>query len=287
MSKVFFKDIKNIEEGVFSCLNSIDPKINSKEVLIKPNLTIGGPPGSAVATNVHVLSALIKWLKGKNKEVIIAEGSGGQDTFDAFKKSGYDRLNVKLIDLNKDKMVKVKVNNPLEWETIEVAKTYYDAEYIINIPVAKCHSLAGVTFSIKNLMGVLKPDWQYGHWSKYRIHKEFNKGTMSKKAAKEIFERRLIDLLQVKKNNLVLIDGTYGMEEYEIHGKVIKTNFLICSEDIVTADILCSKIIGFDVNKIYYLKLAEKIFGKRKMEIAGDSLKYFNFKKNRAWQNLV
>ena len=284
---VSYKRIKqDIEKTIFKCLELLNLKIKPKKVLLKPNLTIGGKPGSGVATNVNTLKAIIRWLEEQGKTAYVAEGSGGESTKDAFKNSLYNKLGVGLIDLNEDKFVEVRIKNALEWKKIKIAKTFLDAKYVINIPVPKCHSLAGTTLGIKNLMGVMEPEPKTG-WNKYLIHKEYTLGLTEDRYAKRLFERRLIDLLRVKKINLTIIDGTYGMEKCEVGGNPVKTDFFMASEDIIAVDIFCSKLMGFDPKKIYYLELAQKLLGKREIKIVGDAPKKFNFEKPKSWLSMI
>lgn len=282
IAKVIFKNAEDIEKDVASCLDLLNPK-PKKSVLIKPNLVHGAPPGKSLSTNVYVINAVIKWLRKKGiDKITVAEGSGMMNTMGEFKKARYDLLNAPFVDLNHDSYIKAKVNDALEWPEIEVAKTFYNAEYVIDMPVAKCHNMAGVTLGIKNLMGVLKPiESEYG--TKAAIHPEWDDKSMPEKQAKELFERRLIDLLRVKPIDLTIIDGTYGLQLHESSHDVVKTNFIIASDDVIAADMLCAKVIGFEPNEVYHIKLAQQVLGDRRLIIAGDKPKFFNFKKSPTW----
>lgn len=299
-TKVIFKNAKNIERGIAGCLDLLNPKLK-KEILIKPNVVHGAPPGkyfngNIFSTNVYVIKAVVEWLKSKGvKKIIIGEGSGSMNTTKEFKRAKYDLLDdldVDFVDFNHDNYVKAKVPNALEWPIIEVAKTFYKAKYIINMPVAKCHNMTGVTLGIKNLMGALKPiGGECNGGSKSIIHPEWVNKSMPRKQAKELFERRLIDLLRVKPINLTLIDGTYGLEAasgnkisaIKIDKRAIKTDFLIASTDIISADIFCTKVMGFKPEEIYNLKKAQQVLGKRKINVMGDKPRFFNFGKPPQW----
>jgi len=281
IAKVVFKDIRNIEKDVADCLNLLNPKVR-EDVLIKPNLVQGAPPGKSISTNVYVINAVIKWLKryGIHK-IRIADGSGAINTAKEFEKARYDLLNIPFVDLNHDSYANVKISNALEWPSIEVAKTFYNASYVINMAVAKCHHITGATLGIKNLMGVLRPLGKDN--AKDHIHKEWTYSDMPRKNAKELFERRLIDLLRIRNIDLTIIDGTYSLELYESSHDVVKTNFIIASDDIIAADMLCAKIMGFEPDEVYHIKLAQQILGERRLIVAGDKPRFFNFKKSPLW----
>ena len=283
---VVFKKITNIEEDISKCLELLKIKIKPKKVLIKPNLLEGGKPGTAVCTNVNVLKALVNLLQGMDKEVIVADGSVVMDSKAEAKIAGYGKLEIPFKDLNADNYVVAEIKDALEWTDIEIAKTFYDAEYIINVPTAKCHHLAGVSIGIKNLMGVLRPIGNPRHGVKAHIHQEWDDKSLPEKEAKEKFERRLVDLLRAKKIDLTLVDGSYGLQEYESSDSPIKTDFLIASTDILSADIVCSKVMGFKPEDIYLFNVAQRILGERDIKVIGDELKYFDFKKSSTWLRL-
>ena len=288
-AKVAYKNIKNITKSIQSLLELLSPKIKPKTVLLKPNLVIGAPPGKGITTNVHVVKAVVEWLKQRGKRIIIAEGSAGMPTMQAFKESGYFSIkDVEFVDLNNDKYVDVKIKHPLAWRSIAVAKTFYKAKYIINLSVAKCHHLAGVSLGIKNLMGVLKPlGKMHEHGTKSHIHHEWSYSLMPKKKAKILFEKRLIDLLRVKPIDLTLIDGTYSLQQWETSPFPLRTMFALASTDIIAADIVCTQIMGIPPEKIYYLQLAQAVLGKRKIEIIGDKPKQFSIKPSEEWIELI
>mgnify|MGYP000371378084 CR=1 FL=1 len=288
-SVVAYKKVRNISESVYSLLNLLNPKIKPKTVLIKPNLVIGAPPGKGITTNVYVVKSVVEWLREKGKRIVIAEGSGGMPTMEAFKKSGYFAIkDVEFVDLNNDSYVKVKIKDALEWNEISVAKTFYKAKYVINMPVAKCHHITGVSLGIKNLMGVLQPlGKMHEHGTKSHIHHEWSYGLMPRKKAKELFERRLIDLLRVKKVDLTIIDGTYSLQQWETSPFPVRTMFALASTDIIAADIVCTQIMGISPEKIYHLQLAQAVLGKRKIEIIGDKPKQFSIKPSEEWIELI
>jgi uncharacterized protein (DUF362 family) len=93
-------------------------------------------------------------------DIIIGEGCGFSDTFRAYKVAGVDevakRWGVDLIDLNKDQLVMVTPTNPLSLNKVKISKTALNST-IVSVPKLKLHGSAGVTLSIKNMMGVMSP----------------------------------------------------------------------------------------------------------------------------------
>ncbi len=95
---------------------------------------------------------------------IIAEGSGGSPTVDCFDSLGYDKLakkfNIELVDLNGARMITKKNPDFLGHAEIQFPKIIENA-YLISIPTLKEHTMATVTLSLKNMIG-LYPARVYG-----------------------------------------------------------------------------------------------------------------------------
>jgi uncharacterized protein (DUF362 family) len=132
-----------------------------KPILIKPNYINAKHPSTGTTTDNRVIEGVVKFLSQNNmKEVIIGEGSGWADTLEAFRVAGVDavaeRWNVKMVDLNKDEFIEIILQNPLALKKVKIAKTALEST-IISVPKLKPHRLAGVTLSLKNMMGAVTP----------------------------------------------------------------------------------------------------------------------------------
>ncbi|MEM2314648.1 MAG: DUF362 domain-containing protein, partial [Candidatus Bathyarchaeia archaeon] len=110
---VIFKGSDPVEV-TFKALEAIREKLDflpdKKQILIKPNYITAHHPLTGVTTDGRVIEGIIRFLKehGRN-DIVVGEGSGLTDTFEAFKIAGLEKLgerwNVKLMDLNKDVFV--------------------------------------------------------------------------------------------------------------------------------------------------------------------------------------
>ena len=87
----------------------------SKKVVLKPNLIIDEPPPTT--TPCETIEALAKYHLENGCEVVIAEGSGWCETFQAYRKLGYtkvaEKYGIKLVDLNTDRFELVRNPNAL------------------------------------------------------------------------------------------------------------------------------------------------------------------------------
>jgi len=188
-------------------LNPSLPKKHSK-VIIKPNLVESMPKESGAVTRPEVVEGIIRFFDSKRYEIYIAEGAAVFDTMSCFRRAGYlyleGKYKVRILDLHQGRFMKVKGRF---WKEFEVSELFKDA-YIVSAPVLKQHPYQ-VTLSLKNMMGILKPDRTYP--VKEYMHKEDKR---------EIWAERLLDLISHFKPHLAVIDATSGMFGSHLSGSL-------------------------------------------------------------------
>lgn len=235
---------KDIIKRTKEALKKLDPKLPPKgsKILIKPNLVEPMPPDSGAITRPEVIEGIIQFLGDKNYKIIIGESSATWETEKAFRLAGYKDLKkkykIKLINFDKGKFIKIKTGKSI-WPSFEIAKTCRDVSYIISAAPLKEHAF-GVTLTIKNMMGVLKPKGPTPN-KKY-IHKE---GDI------KIWTKRMKILLNYIKPDLALIDGTTAMIGSHIHGRLKKKNITIVGQDALAVDMAGAKILNH--KRVFYL----------------------------------
>lgn len=172
------------------------------------------------------------------KEIIIGEGSGFADTFNAYRIAGVEALanrwNVKLVDLNKDDFVEISPLSPLA-NKVKIAKTALEST-IISVPKLKPHRQAGVSLSIKNMIGAVIP-----------------KGSMHLNLSRNIAE-----LASIIKPSIAVIDGIIAGEGHETSGNQVEMNLVIAGRDPVAVDAVGSAVMGIPPEDAKHLLLAEK-----------------------------
>ena len=147
---VFVKQFKSFSQSVPQILkeSGLAERIEGeKRIILKPNLTTACLP--PCTTPAELVREVIKFCQANSRaEIIIAEGSGGCDTREAFNKLGYINLaknyKVKLVDLNKVERVTLKNPKALVLPEVELPKIVFES-YFINLPVLKEHSVAVLT----------------------------------------------------------------------------------------------------------------------------------------------
>jgi len=241
---------ENPIETTVNALTMIEADVDSalaqsgkKPVLIKPNYINSKHPSTGITTDSRVIEGIVKFLtkRGKASDIIIGEGSGLSDTFQAFKVAGVDevarRWNVRLIDLNKDEFVKVRVPDPLNLKKVRVAKTAFDSA-IISVPKLKPHRAAVTTLSLKNMMGALA-----------------SKGSMHMGTS---LSANIADLASVLKPSVAVVDGVIAGEGHETSSNPVEMGIVIAGTDPVAVDAVGGAVMGISPAEVKHLLLAEK-----------------------------
>ena len=209
---------------------------------IKPNLVVSKPSSSGATTSPEIVEGLIEYLKSKGYEkIVIMESSWvGGSTAEAFKVCGYENLskkyNVPLIDLQKDKYNTYEVNGL----KINVCDYITKVDYLINIPVLKGHCQTNMTCALKNMKGCI-PDSEKRRFHTMGLHKPI------------AYLNKLI------KQSLIIVDGMNGDLNFEEGGNPVQMNRIIAGKDPVLIDTYAANLMGFSIEEVPYIAMAESI----------------------------
>jgi uncharacterized protein (DUF362 family) len=220
------------------------------KIFIKPNIVYwsSGPhPKWGVITTSRVMEDVVTILNEKRiADITIGEGFGSNEAAqDAFKKLGYNKLmerfGVKLINTNDRPHEKIDMGCDF---LVNFASDALKADYIINLPVLKTHSQAVVSLGMKNLKGFI------------------NIASRKKFHSADPIKTLHFNVAQLPNNIppcLTLIDGIYTLERGpSMDGKAHRTNALIASKDILSADIVGAKTLGIEPSDVPHLVQAAK-----------------------------
>jgi len=215
------------------------------KIVLKPNLIVAEPPPTT--TPYETVEALVKYYLEIGCEIIIAEGSGWSDTFDAYQGLGYSKLTekymVKLVDLNQDRFEVVKNPKALFLKEFEFPSTL-KGSYLVSVPVLKEHSITRVTLSLKNMLGATLAE-------KARVAK---KGRFHKK-----LDESIVDINSYLKPSLAVIDGRIAGIGGELGASPKELDIMVFSEDLVAADAVGASYLNYDPLSIAHLRLAQKM----------------------------
>jgi uncharacterized protein (DUF362 family) len=241
-----YKALKLIEDQVFS-------GIEGKQVLIKPNFV--QTHVQLAATPVGAIEGILEFLRPYyKKEILIGEATGfTEGTMAGYKNYGYEALipkyKVKLIDMNLGPCeYRYTLGADSEPIPIRICSPMLDPNlYIISAAVMKTHGYVSVTLSLKNvLMGA--PVYDYKVSDKQRMHM----GPHGE--PNDILHFNMFHMAQHIYPDLAVIDGFTGMEgDGPSRGTPVDSRIAIASVDPLAADILGTRLMGYDSKKIRYL----------------------------------
>ncbi len=221
-----------------------------KSVLLKPNIVDCHGEGHHIFTHPTVLAAAIELFGDLGARVSVAEASGlRRDTNTVLSDSGYkpvlEKYGVPFVDLNLDDVEKVSIpSNLTGLNNLYVPRTVLRSDHVVSLPKLKTHHWAGVTLSLKNMLGVL-PGIKYG-WPKNRLH------TIG-------LHEAIVDVGYTLRPHFAIIDGIYGIEgNGPLFGDNKFAGVLIMSDDCLAADAVACRIMGVDPGRVEYLKQAAR-----------------------------
>jgi uncharacterized protein (DUF362 family) len=213
-----------------------------QNVIVKPNICVAyHSPEYAATTNPEVVAALVTMCReaGASSVTVMDHPFGGtaeqaykiSQIGDAVKTAG-GRMVVM-------SSIKFKDTDIPEGQDIKKWLIFQDAlkaDVIIDVPIAKHHSLARLTLAAKNLMGLAE-----------------NRGGLHQNLGE-----RLVDLATLFKPKLIVVDAyRILMNNGPTSGnlddvKLMKT--VIASHDIVAADAYATTLFGLKPDAISYVK---------------------------------
>jgi uncharacterized protein (DUF362 family)/Pyruvate/2-oxoacid:ferredoxin oxidoreductase delta subunit len=216
------------------------------KILIKPNLLTAAEPGKAVTTHPVMIRAVgeavravggIVWV-GDSPAAEINEGKSVWETEglgESLSAAGAKLIQFKGAYLRRT-----------GGEEYYIARPVLDADLIINLPKMKTHTLTRYTGAVKNLLGVLPGG------RKREIHVRAPGVTE--------FSRALVDILDLVRPQLNIMDGILGMEGNGpgTSGTPHPYNLLAASTDAVALDSVLAGAMGFPTGGVVHLAQAEE-----------------------------
>ena len=266
IGKVSDYEPKAVRQALESLLDGIgglgDVIRPGARVAIKVNLTGGagwvtpnGPPASEVyVTHPQVVGALCELLRDAGaSKISIVEGVYEPASWTVW---GYDEMakavGAELVDLNEKAPYPGFIQlspgtNPLVYETFTLNPVLEEIDAFISVPKMKCHYTAGVTVSMKNLIGI-------GPLGVYRKKDADTSRTSFHGGFQNGIDQHLIgtilDLNRARPVTLAVVDGILTSDGGE--GPWIKTmqavqpGVLLAGKDPLATDVVATAVMGFD-----------------------------------------
>jgi len=245
-------------ESIAACLDEVaaGPVFEKQSLIIlKPNLINDSPfPITSAPSMVEALILYVRrYFKGG---LVIAEGCGDSHltTHQVFQRLGYTDLarnhKVELVDLNEEPLRRVENSRFAFFPQMYLPEIVFEG-FLVSLPVLKRHSLATVTLSMKNMMGLAPPRYyqQGGSWKKSAFHANIHQS--------------ILELNSYRKPDFSIIDASVGMAEYHLGGATCDppVQKLLAGHDPVAVDAAGAKLLGVDWLKVPHIRMAHQVLG--------------------------
>ena len=253
------KPLESVRRAV-DLSRGLDHLPGKAKVFMKPNIvfwTRTTPfPKWGVITTSRVIEDMVILLKERGiDEITILEGITTFDPKDtetpahAFESLGYNilkkRYGIKTLNIFERPFKKLDLGAGV---VLNFNEDILQSDFAINLPVLKTHAQTVVSLGIKNLKGLIDVK------SRKKCHSPHPKKDLNYMVA------RLANKLPP---SFTLLDGIYTSERGPFfEGRLRRSNILIASSDLFSADKVGAKVLGYDPSEIPHLVHAGQDLGR-------------------------
>jgi len=168
-------------------------------VLLKPNMLSAKEPDKAVTTHPSLVQVVAEIVKESGGIVLIGDSPGIGSFSRVADKSGIHAAaresGASLVEFNDA----IDLQGNGIFRSISLARAYYEADKIINLPKLKTHEMMTMTCAVKNLFGAVigaeKAGWH-----------------LKAGSSRELFAQLLLEIYLLKKPTLNIVDAIIAME---------------------------------------------------------------------------
>jgi len=217
------------------------------DVIVKPNICNAyRGPEYASTTNPEVVASIVALCIGAGaKRVRVMDYPFGGTAQNAYSTSGIaqavEAAGGQMELMNSLKYQEVEIPNARALNRTQIYADLLSADTVINVPIAKHHSMATLTLGLKNLMGVV-----------------LDRGAMHARGLPE----SIADLATVVRPQLAVVDATRILMANGPTGgnlnDVRQMDTVIASADVVAADAYAATLFDKTGADIAYIKMANE-----------------------------
>jgi uncharacterized protein (DUF362 family) len=212
-------------------------------VVVKPNIGWDRAPQYAANTNPELVRALITVCYEAGAKTVKLFDRTCNNPRRCYRNSQIESVareaGADVSHIRENRFIDLKIEDGEILDKWSVYRDYIEADKIINVPIAKHHSLSRVSLGLKNLMGVLGG----------------NRGSLH-----SYFDTKIIDIDRMILPHLTIIDAYRMLTSNGPSGGNIAdvklTKTLIASPCLVTADYLTLELFGHSLNDVRHIKAA-------------------------------
>jgi uncharacterized protein (DUF362 family) len=236
--------VKDLTAKVFQAAGGMKRFVSKQDVVvIKPNISWARAPQLAATTNPEVLAAVVELCQDAGaKRVKIADNTI-HDARRCFAITGIGKVAKKtgaeLVYPGSSRMRDMNLKGR-RLDVWPVFVPFVEADKVINLPIAKVHSLSGLTLGMKNWIGGVGG-------RRNALHQDIHQS--------------IVDLTRFFNPTLTLIDAIRIMTRNGPSGgdlaDVAAGNRLILSDDPVAADAKAAPLFGFKPEDVGFIRLGQ------------------------------
>jgi uncharacterized protein (DUF362 family) len=207
-------------------------------VVLKPNIGWDRTPEQAANTDPEFVVAVAGMcLAAGAKSVLVFDrtcndprrcyvNSGIKDAVESFARKNRVEDALRIYHVEDRKFVRTSIPNALSIKEWDLYRDALEADKIVNLPIAKHHSLAGITLGLKNMMGIMGGNRGQIH---YRLPE----------CLVDIHRRVPVALTVIDAGRVLLRNGPTGgnITDVKSFGKAF------ASRDVVAADVVAAEKI--------------------------------------------
>ncbi len=235
--------INRMVEQITSVNDVLNAVHSQDTVLIKPNLVVSRREWTGVNTDPRVVEAIVKVLKARGiSRIVVGDGAGmGYSASRAMQICGYHdmakRYDLKLVDLEKDRFVRMPVQLEGPFNDLEIAQTVIECDYLINVPVMKAHGQTLINCSLKNLKGVMPRAMKTGFHG-------------------VDLDQAIAQLAGVVTPDLIIVDGIQGDLFSETGHNPVRMERILSGTNPVEVDSVVADMLGYSPRTIRHIALS-------------------------------
>jgi len=220
-----------------------------QSVFLKVNLLMRKKPQEAVTTHPAVVAAVANRFLAMGLKVVIGDSPGGPFNpamlKGIYRASGMERVAAECGCQLNDDVRALTVGHPHGRlvKSVTVCRAMWEADHLVNLAKLKTHGMMVYTGAVKNLFGVVPGLLK----AEYHL----------KMSEESSFAQLLVDICQLMRPTLSIIDGITAMEGAgPSGGSPRQLEVLMGSRNPYALDHLACRIIGLEPERVPYLRAA-------------------------------
>ena len=244
--------VEDMVRQAVELLGGLEGKIKKGgHVVVKPNLFAPYPP--PISVDRRVVAAVVNrafqagagkvtvvegvsvgtLMKRVNPERSCCGASRGFSTVEVMRmlgvKKAVEEAGGEVLGVEDSEKVMVDIKGGMALHRVAYPKVVLDADYFINIPAMKTHTMTMVTLSIKNLQGLLDEKGRYY-------------------AHRDDLDQHMVDISKIRQPDLVVLDGLIAMEGMGAgeSGRPVEMGLILAGHDQVALDCVASQCMGIE-----------------------------------------